>query len=324
MNESPNKRAIIVGLFVFIGLTFLAAGILTIGNLHETFIKKIKVVTLFEDVSGLQPGNNIWFSGVKIGTVNKLEFYGKSQVKVIMKIDERSLPYIHKDAKVKISTDGLIGNKILVIYGGTAIAPPVEEDDTLRVEKALSTDEMMDTLQANNRNLLAITSDFRKISKKMANGEGTIGQLLNEKTVYTNIEATTASLKQATEQANRLLASLSKFSSGLNKQGTLANQLVTDTTVFNSIKASVIQLQRIADTAGVFITDLKNTANNPKSVLGVMLHDEEAGADLKNTIKNLDSSSVRLNEDLEAMQHNFLLRHYFKEKDKEKKKEEKK
>ncbi|MEO8762602.1 MAG: MlaD family protein, partial [Bacteroidia bacterium] len=87
MKESPNKRAIIVGIFVLLGLVFFAAGILTIGNLHQTFSTKMQVTTFFDDVNGLQKGNNIWFSGVKIGTVKKVEFYGKSQVKVIMNID---------------------------------------------------------------------------------------------------------------------------------------------------------------------------------------------------------------------------------------------
>src|SRR4051812_14880575 len=119
MNESYNKRAIIVGLFVVLGILFLFGGILTIGNLHETFKKKINVTTVFKDVNGLQAGNNIWFSGVKVGTVKKLDFIGKSLVRVEMKIDVKAKQFIRKDAKVKISTDGLIGNKIIVIYGGT-------------------------------------------------------------------------------------------------------------------------------------------------------------------------------------------------------------
>src|ERR1700712_1699919 len=105
MNESPNKRAIIVGVFVLVGIIFLIAGILTIGNLHQTFSTKLHVTTLFDDVNGLQKGNNIWFSGVKIGTVKKVEFYGKSQVRVIMSIDEKAQQYIRKDAKVKVSSD---------------------------------------------------------------------------------------------------------------------------------------------------------------------------------------------------------------------------
>src|SRR5215217_4965975 len=98
MTTNSNRRAIIVGLFIFIGIIFLLAGILTIGNLHTTFTKKIVVTTIFDDVNGLQSGNNVWFSGVKIGTVNKMNFYGKSSVRVLMKIDEKAQQYIRKDA----------------------------------------------------------------------------------------------------------------------------------------------------------------------------------------------------------------------------------
>jgi phospholipid/cholesterol/gamma-HCH transport system substrate-binding protein len=53
MNESPKKRAVIVGLFVFLGFAFLIAGTLMVGNLHETFTNKMAIVTLFDDVGGL-------------------------------------------------------------------------------------------------------------------------------------------------------------------------------------------------------------------------------------------------------------------------------
>ena len=321
MNESSNKRPVIVGLFVFLGLVFLVTGILMVGNLHETFKKKMKVVSLFDDVSGLQTGNNVWFSGVKIGTVNNVHFYGNSQVEVIMKIETKAQQYIRKDAKVKIGTDGLIGNKILVIYGGSARAEEVQEGDTLEVEKTFSSDDVMNTLQENNRNLLAITTDFKSISKKLASGEGTIGKLINDNSVYANINAATASLQKASLKAHQLISSLENFSSGLNKKGTLANELVTDTVVFNSMKASVLQLQTMADTATVFINSLKEAGSNPKTPIGVLLHDEEAGAHLKISIKNLESSSQKLNEDLEAAQHSFLLRGYFKKKAKAEKKD---
>ena len=244
MNETTNKRAVIVGLFVLTGLLFLIGGILMVGNLHETFKRKMKVVSLFDDVSGLQIGNNVWFSGVKIGLVTNLHFYGNSQVEVIMKIETKAQQYIRKDAKVKLSTDGLIGNKILIIYGGTAKSLEIEEGDTLGVEKTFSSDDMINTLQENNKNLLAITNDFKSISKKLATGEGTIGKLLNDNSVYANINSATASLQGASAKAQQLVGSLVEFSAGLNKKGTLANELVTDTVVFNSVKASVLQLQQ--------------------------------------------------------------------------------
>jgi phospholipid/cholesterol/gamma-HCH transport system substrate-binding protein len=320
MSTSPNKRAVTVGIFVVLGLVFLIAGILVIGNIHQTFSKKLRVTTLFDDVNGLQKGSNIWFSGVKIGTVKQVDFYGASQVKVIMNIDREAQQYIRKDAKVKISTDGLIGNKIIVIYGGTAKTSFVTEDDTLNVEKTFSTEDMINTLQENNVNLLSITTDFKAISKKIASGEGTIGKLLNDDAVFKNIEATTASLKNASDKAQQLMTSLSTFTSKLNQKGTLANDLVTDTVMVASLRSTVKELNQVAGNASTFITDLKQSANDPKSMVGTLLKDEQSAAHLKETMKNLDSGSKKLDEDLEALQHNFLLRKFFRKKAKEEKK----
>lgn len=314
MNESPNKRAVIVGIFIFIGLAFLLAGILIVGNLRETFNRKMLLITRFDDVSGLQSGNNVWFSGVKVGTVSSLEFYGKSQVEVRMNVATKARQYIHKDSRVKISSDGIIGNKILVIYGGTEQSAEVQAGDTLSVEKTFSSEDMINTIQENNKNLLVITNDFKIISKKLAAGEGTIGKLLNDSSVYEHINSATASLQVASARAQQLVGSLATFSSGLNKKGTLANELTTDTIVFNSVKASVLKLQQMADTAKVFMTNLKLSGSNKNSSIGVLLHDEVAGAHLKETFKNLESSSKKLDEDLQAAQHNFLLRGYFKKK----------
>ena len=314
MNDSPNKRAILVGLFVFVGIVFLLIGILTIGNLHETFKRKVRVVALFDDVSGLQAGNNIWFSGVKIGTVSNVEFFGKDKVKVVLKVEEKALQYIRKDAFVKLSTDGLIGNKILVIYGGTSRSAEIAEGDTLGVEKTFTSEDMINTLQENNKNVLAITNDFKVISKNLSQGNGTVGKLLNDDAIYNHLDAATISLQNASGKAQQLIASLSTFSAGLNKKGTLANQLTTDTIVFNSLKSSVLQLHQIADTASAFVSNLNTVSSNTKTPVGILLHDEESGARLKQTLKNLESGSQKLDEDLEAAQHNILLRGYFKKK----------
>lgn len=324
MNKSAHKRAVIVGIFVTVGLIFLLTGILIIGNLHETFVKKIKVVTLFDDVSGLQVGNNVWFSGVKIGSISSLEFYAHSKVKVVMNLEEKSQQYIRQDAFVKLSTDGLIGNKILIIYGGSSRSAQVEAGDTLEVEETFTSEDMINTLQENNKNFLAITNDFKVISARLARGEGTIGKLLNDNSVYSHLDATTLFLQQASDKTRELIGSLATFSEGLNKKGTLANELTTDTVVFNSLKISVLQLQQIADTAAVFVNQLKIAGNNPNTSIGVLMHDEESGARIKQTIKNLEASSGKLDEDLKAVQSNFLLRGYFRQLEKDKKNESKK
>jgi phospholipid/cholesterol/gamma-HCH transport system substrate-binding protein len=314
MIESSNKRAVFVGFFVLIGTLFLIGGILLVGNLRETFTTKLSLVGLFDDVAGLQKGNNIWFSGVKIGTVDELEFYGNSQVKVKIQIDVKAQQYIRKDASLKLSSDGLIGNKILIIYGGTENSAIVKNGDTLKVEKSLSSEEIMNTLQENNKNLLSITTDFKALSKKLANGEGSLGKLLNDDTMYNNINTMTTSLEEAIQKAKELLSSLSNFSTDITQEGSLLNELATDTVIFHSMKTSVLKLELITDTAAVLISNIKEAGNNPNSSIGLLLHDEETSQRLKRTIKNLESSTKKLDEDLEAAQHNIFLRRFFKKK----------
>lgn len=326
MQSAPNKRAITVGIFIVLGLVFLLAGILAVGNIRSTFVRKIQVTTIFDDVNGLQAGNNVWFSGVKIGTVDKLRFYGESQVRVVIKIDEKSQQYIRKDAKVKISTDGLIGNKIIIIYGGSSIAEPVVDGDTLGIERQISTDDMISTLQQNNANLLAITTDFKTISKKLVDGEGSIGKLLSDESLYKSLGVTLASLERSSAHAEKLTAAISDYGVKLNQKGSLANDLVTDTTIFKNVQASVQQLKELTRTASEATDNLKVASSNvsiatsklenKSSPLGVLLYDEVSAEHLKATLKNLEGGSKKLDEDLRALQDNFLLRRYFKKKKK--------
>lgn len=314
MSQPSNKRGIFVGIFIVVGLGFLIGGILTIGNLRSTFQKKMTITSYFEDVNGLQTGNNIWFSGVKIGTVKAIEICGKSQVKVTLNINIESQQFIHKDSKVKIGTDGLIGNKIIIIYGGDPKTPQVEEGDILLNESMLSTDDIMQTFQENNLNILELT-------KQLASGQGTIGKLIKSDSLYYSVFNTAQSLQKASDNAQLLIASLNDFSKNLNKEGTLVNDLVTDTVTFNSIQASVFELQHVVENIDAFVSDMKAAGKNPNSPVGVMLYDEDSGTHLKKTIKNLENSSETLNEDLKALQHNFLFRKYFKNKKKEEKKD---
>lgn len=318
MRESPNRRAVFVGLFVFVGLIFLVSGILVVGNLRETFTKKMSIVALFDDVNGLQAGNNIWFSGVKVGTVKDIRFRSRSAVEVIMRVDIKTQEYIRQDAKVKISTDGLIGNKILVIFGGTEKFQQIQEGDTLAVEKAFSQEDMLKTLQESNKNLLSITTDFKSISKKAASGEGTVGKLLNDNTLYDNANNAIRSIQLMSSKGQQMLNNLNTYSAQLNKEGTLANDLVTDTIVFNSIREFSQRLKQIADTTANLVTELKTISSDTTTSIGVLLHDKETGARLKQTLKNLESSSKKLDEDLEAAQYSWPLKKGIKKMEKAK------
>ena len=328
MKTNNNRKTVIVGIFIFLGLAIFILAVLTLGSQKKTFERSITVISFFDNVNGLQKGNNIWFSGVKVGTIKKVTLTGKGQVEVDMNIESHSRQFIRKDAKAKISTDGLIGNKIIEIYGGTLNAGEIESGDLLGNTKLLSTDAMMNTLSKNNDNLLQITNDFKLISGRIVEGKGSIGKLLTDETMANQINATTLTLKRVAENLEKLSVNVSAYTSKLNNKGTLANDLVTDTLIFSKLRSTISQLQEVAsgakevihklDTAGntlnTSMTTLGNGLNNKNAPLGMLLNDEKSAANIKVILKNLQSSSQKLDEDLEALQHNFLLRGFFRKK----------
>ena len=134
------------------------------------------------------------------------------------------------------------------------------------------------------------------------------------------MEQVIASLKKASDNTQRLTASLSDYGSKLKQDGTLANDLVTDTAVFRSIRASAANLDQISTSAVELTNNLKtasNDLNSNESAIGILLHDDTSAASLKTTLKNLETSTAKLDENMEALQHSFLLRGFFKKKAKE-------
>jgi len=324
MRSTANRRAVIVGIFIFLGLAIFIWTVLTLGSQKKTFANSIDVKSVFANVNGLQKGNNIWFSGVKVGTIHKVGLIGNGKVEVDMNIDKQAIPYIRKNAKAKISTDGLIGNKIIEIYGGTTNSPPLENGDILNNEEILNTDAMMATLSKNNDNLLAVTQNFIKITDNMVEGKGSIGKLLKDETFADELDKTVTTLRVASGNLEKLSANVSNYTAKLNKPGNLANDLVTDTVVFSKLRGTMTQLQNVAENVSEVIDNLKTTTttlnnglSNKNAPAGMLLSDEKAANGIKATLQNLQSASKKLDEDLEAVQHNFLFRKYFKKKAKE-------
>ena len=324
MSTDSTKRNVTVGIFVLLGIIIFIAGIFVLGGQQKRFTKSIKIIAVFNDVGGLKAGNNVWFSGVKIGTVKRISFYGTAQVEVDMNIEQSSQQFIRKDANATISSDGLIGNKIVVITGGTTSHPEVEDGDRLKTVAALSSDQILETLQENNNNLLRVTKDFKELVGNLRKGKGTVGAVLTDSIVADNFKRAMRNLERASDNTVNLTGSVSKFASRLNTPGSLANQLVTDTTVFRSLKRSATRFESAMTSADQSINTLSRTAenvnkaseklNNTNSPLGVLLTDQETAQSLKSTLKNLNTSTVLLNEDLKAAQNNFLLRGFFKKK----------
>jgi phospholipid/cholesterol/gamma-HCH transport system substrate-binding protein len=324
MSTLKNNRPAIVGLFILLGLSILVVTIFTLGGEKKTFAKTFTVHAVFSDVGGLLKGGNVWFSGVKVGTVKSIRFYGNAQVEVIMSIEKNAQSFIHQGAKARIGSDGLIGNKIIIIYGGDESLPSIGPNDMLAVDKSLNTDDILATLQANNMNLLEITKDFKNISQKIDSGNGTIATLLNDPAMagkllrtVDDLGATVANFRSVSINSKNVLANMQTFSDNLNKPGNSINDLVTDTSLFKEIKGTLAQLEKASADVSSFSNNLKkvgNKLNEGDNVAGVLLNDSVTAASVREMIRNLETSSKKLDENLEALQHNFLLRGFFRKK----------
>ena len=321
MANTDNRKGIIVGIFLSLGLLLFILGVFTLGGQQKSFDKNFHVSAVFDDVAGLKKGNDVWFSGVKIGTISSIKFVGLSKVDVKMKLDQSTQQYIHRNSGVRISSDGLIGNKIIVIDGGSPQAPTVQDGDVLQAEHMISTDDVFKTLQENNQNLLAITTDFKLLSHKILQGKGTVGTLLADSTMGVELRNSMHNLQAATNSAAHLAVELDKFSNKMNTKGGLADKMLTDTVTFNRIKGAVAQLQQAANNA-VVLTDNLNKASNKlnttDNAIGVLLNDPKGAVQVQTSLNNLQQSSIKLNDDLEAVQHNFFLKGFFKKKAKAK------
>lgn len=317
--KNDNKKTVIVGIFVLIGIIILVAGVLTLGSAQKAFVKSFSVKAVFDDIGGLQTGNNVWYSGVKIGTVKKINFYGDSQVEIEMNIDAAVQDYIRKDSKATISSDGLIGNKIIVIYGGTSESARIENEDRLEAVMPLDTDKMMETLQENNNNLVSITNDLKVLTGKIANGEGIVGAVLTDSVLVDNFRSIMANLERTAANSNRLTADLTKFSSGLNKEGTLVDDLLNDTTTFSSLRSTAENLESTSKEASEAAENFRVASEQLKvsdNAAGMILNDGEFAEYLKGTMSGLDTGTTRLNESLEALRYHWLFRGAFRKKDK--------
>ncbi|RBL90617.1 MlaD family protein [Chitinophaga flava] len=329
MIKESNKRTVIVGIFIFVGLIIFTVAILFLGGQRKTFTPSVRVKAMFHDINGLTAGNNVWYSGVKVGTVKKITFIKHDVIEVIMNIEKSSRQFIHKDVKAKVGSDGLVGNKIVVLFGGTENLPPIENNDVIVAETVLSPDNIMATLQVNNENLVSITGNLKEIMKHIAEGQGTVGKLLKDDSVYNNVQATLNNLKTTAANTQRLTDHLADYAAKLQRKGSLTNNLITDTVVFSHLRATMAQMDDAAQKANSVVADLKKASStvsenitNDQSPAGVLLHDQESAESLKKIITNLESSTSKLDQNMEALKHNFLLRGYFRKQAKREKKEQ--
>jgi len=197
-NHSPQFK-VRLGLFVIGGLALFVLAIFIIGKQKNLFNPVFKLTTTFYNVSGLQVGNNIRFSGINVGTVDNISIVNDSTVKVDMMVRQEVKQFIKSDCVVAIGSEGLIGDRLLIITQGSADAALARDGEELLSVEPVETDAIMASVQVTAANAEIITDQLAEIMLKINGGEGTLGRLIQDTTIARNIDQTIINLKKSSK-----------------------------------------------------------------------------------------------------------------------------
>ena len=199
MDTHTQKFKIRLGLFVAGGLALFMLAVFIIGKQKNLFNPVFKLTTTFYNVSGLQVGNNVRFSGINVGIVDNIRIINDSTVKVDMLIKKDVWKFIKSDCQMAIGSEGLIGDKLLVISQGSSDAPLAKEGQNLESTEPVETDAIMKSLRTTGENAEVITKQLAEIMTKINKGDGTLGRLIQDKTMAENLNKTMVNLKQSSK-----------------------------------------------------------------------------------------------------------------------------
>jgi phospholipid/cholesterol/gamma-HCH transport system substrate-binding protein len=204
------SRAARLGAFIIATLAILAAGIFIIGSKQYLFTSTYRLKAQFATVVGLDAGAEVRVGGVHSGTVRAIELPNKpaDKITVLMDLQRSTHDIIKQDSVAAIETEGLLGNEYVSISFGSAKGLNVKDDDTIASEPPLviadlmkKADGILDSSQEALENVTVATANLSSISGKINQGQGTIGALINDKKIYTQMDQTTAGLRDTVNHA---------------------------------------------------------------------------------------------------------------------------
>jgi phospholipid/cholesterol/gamma-HCH transport system substrate-binding protein len=196
--HSPKFKARL-GLFIAGGIFLFAITIFLIGKQKNLFNPIFKITATFHNISGLQVGCNIRFSGINVGTVDNIKIINDSTVNVDMLIRKNVQQFIKVDCEAGIGTAGIIGDRILIITQGSNEAQIIKDGQQIASKEPVETDAIMASLQVTANNAEIISGQLAEIMTKVNRGNGTLGRLLQDSTIAENINQTIVNLKKSSK-----------------------------------------------------------------------------------------------------------------------------
>ncbi len=308
-----------LGFMVLAGMVFLVFSLYMIGKNQNIFGTSFQLYADLENINGLLPGNNVRFRGMDIGTVSGVEMLDDQTIRVGLLIHKSKQQFIGKNYEVTISTDGLMGNKVLQILVVNGDFAPVEEGDVLGASLVSGTNELMGRLDRSGEYLEKSLINITAITERL-NSNNLLWDFLSDEELTLEIKKTLGEFRQAGTAARKMTQAGEEILTHLQEGEGLVHTLFTDTTMVSSFEQSMHALARSTDQAAVLMENLAQISANledGKGTAGMLLNDSSFQEHVSQLMVELRESSEKLNENLEAMRSNILFRRYFRKQEKE-------
>jgi len=305
-----------VGLFFLAALVLLAVMIELVED-WRPFESQYAYVANFESAVGLKLGDPVRIAGVDTGKVTGIGLED-SHVRIDFYVNREDA--VREDTMARIRQTNMLGGIFLGLdFGspGSAILPPGSK---VKTESSANIDQLITNLDRNQERVLRPLGDLvdesskplteaitrlESIVVKIDSGQGTLGQLVNNSSLYDDLSAVSARLNQLLEKIEQGDGSLGKLVSdgslydNLNKtminlaelsqqmksgQGTLGRLLVDDT-LYNETTQAVANLNEIT-----------GRINEGKGTLGKLVYDETLYNNVSNSMERINSVAAKIDE----------------------------
>lgn len=202
MDTHTQKFKIRLGIFIAGGIALFIIGIFIIGKQKNMFNPVFAIHANFHNINGLQVGNTVRFSGINVGTVDNITIINDSTVTVEMIIQKQLNQFIKTNSSVSIGSEGIIGDKYVIISQGGAHNAVAKNGQQLSAIEPVDTDAILASLVITVNNAEIITQELAGIMYQINNGNGTLGRLIQDSTIAENINKTIVNLKKSSKGLN--------------------------------------------------------------------------------------------------------------------------
>ncbi|HET6511267.1 MAG TPA: MlaD family protein [Candidatus Kapabacteria bacterium] len=291
-----------IGLFVILGFVVLFVFVFAIGSQDKMFNRKSEIYAKFKTVSGLKSGAQVQYSGIPIGSVTDIALPDKptDSVRVTMKIINKALHLVRANSLATISTEGIIGDKIIVIEDGLGPAGAVGEGALVQGKSPKDYTQAIDTLEEAVKNVNRIASEASLILQGLRNGEGSVGKLLTDDALYRDIHKLSVE-SQATMIAAR--GQVERVGAQVERVGVRVENLSVEVDdIVSGIKRGEGSVGKLLKDEALY-NDLRATSDNIRI----------SSYDMRDALAKVSLGGGRFAEVMEALKHNFLVKGYFEE-----------